>query len=122
MEAAIPILRIFDEQKAMEHYVGFLGFRVDWTHRFGDNFPVYAQISRGQCVIHLSEHCGDATPGSAIRVRTAELDDFCRELRVKDYKYAKPGEPVEQPWGQRELCITDPFGNRVIFCCEMKDR
>jgi hypothetical protein len=62
MEAAIPILRIFDEQKAMEHYVGFLGFRVDWTHRFGDNFPLYAQISRERCVIHLSEHYGDATP------------------------------------------------------------
>jgi hypothetical protein len=26
---AIPILRIFDEAKAREFYVGFLGFQVD---------------------------------------------------------------------------------------------
>lgn len=26
----IPILRIFDEAKAREFYVEFLGFRVDW--------------------------------------------------------------------------------------------
>jgi catechol 2,3-dioxygenase-like lactoylglutathione lyase family enzyme len=31
---AIPILRIFDLEKARDFYVGFLGFRVDWEHRF----------------------------------------------------------------------------------------
>jgi catechol 2,3-dioxygenase-like lactoylglutathione lyase family enzyme len=36
-----PILRIFDEAKAREFYVDFLGFTVDWQHRFGDNFPLY---------------------------------------------------------------------------------
>ena len=30
---AIPILRIFDEAKAREFYVGFLGFKIDWEHR-----------------------------------------------------------------------------------------
>ncbi len=32
---ATPILRIFDEAKAKEFYVGFLGFKVDWEHRPG---------------------------------------------------------------------------------------
>ena len=31
---ATPILRIFDEAKAKEFYVAFLGFKVDWEHRF----------------------------------------------------------------------------------------
>src|SRR5262245_43479470 len=43
---AIPILRIFAVDKAKEFYVDFLGFAIDWEHRFGDNFPLYAQISR----------------------------------------------------------------------------
>ena len=115
METPIPILRIFDEEKARQHYVDFLGFKVDWEHRFGDEFPIYMQISRDRCLVHLSEHAGDATPGSAIRVGEERLDELSRELRAKNYKYAKPGDPVEQPWGMRELCITDPFGNRVIF-------
>jgi catechol 2,3-dioxygenase-like lactoylglutathione lyase family enzyme len=29
-----PILRIFDDAKAREFYVGYLGFEVDWEHRF----------------------------------------------------------------------------------------
>ena len=29
-----PILRIFDEAKAKEFYVDFLGFSVDWEHRY----------------------------------------------------------------------------------------
>lgn len=40
-----PILRIFDEAKAREFYVDFLGFKVDWEHRFGENFPLYMQVS-----------------------------------------------------------------------------
>jgi catechol 2,3-dioxygenase-like lactoylglutathione lyase family enzyme len=36
-----PILRIFDEAKALEFYVDFLGFKVDWQHRFEANFPLY---------------------------------------------------------------------------------
>ncbi len=45
-----PILRIFDEAKAREFYVDFLGFSVDWEHRFGDNFPQYMQVSRDKCL------------------------------------------------------------------------
>jgi len=30
----IPTLRIFDSAKAREFYVGFLGFKVDFEHRF----------------------------------------------------------------------------------------
>src|SRR5262245_3296587 len=64
-----PIMRIFDEAKAKEFYVGFLGFELDWEHRFGDNFPLYAAVSRAGLVLHLSGHHGDATPGSTVFVR-----------------------------------------------------
>ena len=35
-ERVIPILRIFSIDKAKEFYVQFLGFRVDWEHRFDE--------------------------------------------------------------------------------------
>lgn len=115
MKPPVPILRIFDETKAREHYVGFLGFTVDWEHRFGDNFPLYLQVSRGACVLHLSEHHGDCTPGAAVRIETPDLREYCAELRAKDYRYAKPGKPGWKPWGRQEMEIMDPFGNRLIF-------
>ena len=48
LSAPTPILRSFDAAKAREFYVDFLGFKVDWEHRFGDNFPLYMQVSRGR--------------------------------------------------------------------------
>ena len=45
--SVVPILRIFDVAKADEFYQGFLGFKVDWDHRFDDNAPLYRQVSRG---------------------------------------------------------------------------
>jgi hypothetical protein len=41
-----PILRIFDEAKAKEFYIDFLGFKVDWEHRFEAGLPLYMQISK----------------------------------------------------------------------------
>ncbi len=111
----IPVLRIFDEEIARRHYVDFLGFTVDWVHRFGENFPVFMQVSRGDCVIQLSEHHGDACPGASLRIRVDGLDELQRSLVQQDYKYAKPGPPVDKPWGERELGLGDPFGNRLTF-------
>jgi uncharacterized glyoxalase superfamily protein PhnB len=109
-----PILRIYDEAKAKEFYVDFLGFAVEWEHRFEDGTPLYMQVAKDECVIHLSEHYGDSSPGAAVRIETTELDAFHQQLAEKKYKYARPG--VQQtPWGTREMSIRDPFGNRLIF-------
>jgi uncharacterized glyoxalase superfamily protein PhnB len=110
----IPILRIFDEAKAREFYVDFLGFKVDWEHRFEPALPLYLQISRDGCVLHLSEHHGDGAPGIALRIFTSDLDAFHRELTAKAYKYARPGIE-DTPWGSRDMSIRDPFGNRLTF-------
>ena len=58
-QKTIPILRIFNAEKAKEFYVGYLGFSVDWEHHFEDNTPAYLQVSRAGLTLHLSEHHGD---------------------------------------------------------------
>lgn len=110
----IPILRIFDVGKAREFYVGFLGFTVDWEHRFEDTAPVYMQISRGRLVLHLSEHHGDACPGSTVFVRLTGLDEYHREITAKGYRYMRPGVEIA-PWNAKLMEVTDPFGNRLRF-------
>lgn len=110
----IPILRIFDVAKAREFYVGFLGFTWDWEHRFDDNAPVYAQISRAGVVLHLTEHHGDGAPGAAMMIQTKGIADLHRELTEKNYRYARPGLE-DQPWGARTVTVTDPFANKLTF-------
>ena len=56
MAKIIPILRIFDYKKAIEFYIDWLEFAIDWENTFKKNAPVYLQISKGDLVIHLSEH------------------------------------------------------------------
>ncbi len=111
----IPILRIFDETKAREFYSGFLEFTIDFEHRFGTDFPLYLSVSQSDCTLHLSEHHGDACPGSAVRIPTRDIAGLAARLSAKNYKYAKPGGPERTPWGTLELTITDPFGNRLTF-------
>ena len=109
-----PILRIFDEAKAREFYIDYLGFQVDWEHRFEEGMPLYMQVSRKNCIIHLSEHHGDGTPGTRIRIECDDVKAYHQELRAKNYKYLNPGI-IEQPWAKEELCLADPFGNMLII-------
>lgn len=111
---ATPILRIFDERKAREFYVDFLGFQVDWEHRFEPDLPLYLQVSRGGFVLHLSEHHGDCCPGAAMRIDTSDIDALHAELAGKRYGYARP-QVDQTPWGSREMSVKDPFGNRLTF-------
>jgi uncharacterized glyoxalase superfamily protein PhnB len=110
----IPILRIFAVEKAMEFYVDFLGFKVDWEHRFGDNFPLYAQVSRGSLRLHLSEHHGDASPGSTVFVWMRGIAAYHAELLGKHYRYNRPGLE-DAPWDAKAMEVSDPFGNRIRF-------
>jgi len=112
--APTPVLRIFDEAKARQFYLGFLGFQVDFEHRFEPNAPLYMGISRDSCKLHLSEHHGDACPGSATMIMLQGIDDYHREVTAKDYRYYKPGIE-DEPWGARVMKVTDPFANRLLF-------
>lgn len=109
-----PILRSFDEAKAREFYIGFLGFEIVFEHRFEPGLPLYMSVKRSGCVLHLSEHHGDASPGAALRIEVDDIDAFHRELLAKNYQFAKPGIEAT-PWDTREVTVKDPFGNRLVF-------
>jgi uncharacterized glyoxalase superfamily protein PhnB len=114
LRAVTPILRIFDIAKAREFYLDFLGFKVEFEHRFDDNAPFYMGVIRDGCVLHLSEHHGDGAPGVAMRIQVEDISALHRELIGKKYRFARPGLETT-PWQSREVSVTDPFGNRLHF-------
>jgi catechol 2,3-dioxygenase-like lactoylglutathione lyase family enzyme len=114
LSPAIPIIRVFSVDKAKEFYLDFLGFSWDWEHRFEPGLPLYAQIRRSGLTLHLSEHHGDATPGSAVFVPVSDIAALHGELHAKSYAYAKPG--IEQAGWGKVMQVSDPFGNRIRFC------
>jgi catechol 2,3-dioxygenase-like lactoylglutathione lyase family enzyme len=110
----IPIMRIFDVVKAKDFYVGFLGFEVDWEHKFDGGSPVYLQISKDDLILHLSEHHGDCCPGSTVFVWMNGIEQFHATITSRGYGYMRPG--IERTF-YNSLCVevTDPFGNRIRF-------
>lgn len=114
MATVKPIFRIFDYDKAIEFYVNWLGFKIDWEDK-PDNAPVYLQVSRDDIVLHLTEHHGDCSPGARVYIENFQgLKAYHKELLSKDYKYNRPG--VEKTfWKTKCMEVIDPFGNRLSF-------
>lgn len=110
----IPLLRMFDEEKAKEFYVDFLGFKITWEHRFEDDFPLYMEIIQGSWVIHLTGHHGDCCPGSAIMLQMKGVEKYQQELLAKKYKHSRPSCDKTE-WNTIEMNISDPFGNKLTF-------
>jgi len=111
----IPMLRIFDKTKAIEFYVNWLGFTIDWEHTFSEGKPpIYMQVSRSGIVIHLTEHHGDCTPGGKVYIECTGLKEYHRKLLDKKYPYNAPGLETA-PWKSLCMEVVDPFGNKLLF-------
>lgn len=112
LHAGVPILRIFDVDRAKEFYVDWLGCTIDFEHRFDPDSPLYMQVSRDGLVLHLSEHSGDGTPGTTVYVTAHGVRELHGELCTRPYKYLNPGLGTGATGGAC-LCLLDPFGNTL---------
>ena len=113
-----PILRSFDEARTRAFYIDFLGFELVLEHRFEPGLPLYMGVEKGGCLLHLSEHYGDGSPGAVVRIPVDDVVAYAAVLAAKQFGNARPGVPDETPWGSREITIADPAGNRLIFYTE----
>lgn len=101
-EQLVPIFRVADARKAADWYA-WLEFELEGEHQFAPNLPIYAFLRRGDILLHLSEHSGDATPNTLVYFYVNDVDAVAREFDVA---------VKMQPWC-REISLTDPDGNRL---------
>lgn len=109
----IPTFRITDYEKAIEFYVGLLGFNIDWEHRFGETEPIYMQISKNGLVLHLSENVRFQT-GVIVFVETKGIENFRKNILNTKNENLIPGI-LTTNWNTKQLEIEDPFGNLLRF-------
>src|SRR5579863_804472 len=99
-EEVVPVLRVEDAARAVEWYAR-LGFVKEWDHQFEPGFPWFVSIARGTIRIYLSEHTGDAVPGTLIHLYVNDIDMVSQEF----------GIPVdEEGLAGRECDFEDPDG------------
>jgi len=116
----VPIFRSFNEAATKSFYIDFLGFDLAFEHRFEPGFPLYMGVQMGDCELHLSEHYGDASPGSSVRIEIPDVHAYCQALNDKKTHHARPGVQT-QDWGFHDMTINDPNGNTLIFCTPVEN-
>jgi hypothetical protein len=114
LQAPIPLFRIFDYAMAVAFYRDWLGFTIDWEHRFSPTAPRYLQISRDSAVIHLTEHFGDGAPGAKVLIHIDDVEALHAELTSRPNPNMNPSV-VHAPWNAKILEVIDPFSNRLCF-------
>lgn len=110
----VPVVRIFDQRAAYDFYLDYLGFAVEWEHRFEPELPLYARIRRDKTVLDLSEHHGDGTPGTVLWIPVKDVWALHAELDATTYPKLRPGVDPAAPGGPT-LTVLDPFGNSIRF-------
>lgn len=111
----VPVLRVRRADDARDFYLSYLGFSVEWEHRFAADLPLYMRISRDGARLDLSEHHGDGTPGTVVWIPIADAKALHRDLSSKRYGQARPGIDRNAPGGPT-IEVVDPFGNVLRLC------
>ena len=101
---AIPILRVSDALASVAWYRR-LGFEEDWRHQYEPGFPWFISISTDAgATLFLTEHHEDCEPRGSAFLVTNNLQALERSLNMA---------AELMPWGDREMLLTDPDGNRI---------
>ena len=108
-----PVLRVADAASSIRFYCELLGFNNDWTHRFADDFPAYASVSRDPLILHLSEHEGGGTEKADLFVHVMDVDSVYQEFKANGLVANPP--VTEEEIGLRQFEFEDPDGHQITF-------
>lgn len=101
---AIPVLRVKNAPAAAAWYRQ-LGFAEDWRHQHEPGYPWFLSISTPEgATLFLTEDEGDCAPGGSVFLVTHHIAAAEEALQLR---------AEVMPWGDRELSLLDPDGNRV---------
>jgi catechol 2,3-dioxygenase-like lactoylglutathione lyase family enzyme len=114
VQRVVPVLGVADFSRARRFYTESLGFATDWVWQPDDASPVFAQLSRGGLSIYLSRDPATSCPGaSSVYLYVDDVDAWRTELGRRGV--ALEQEPITRAWGNRELVVRDPDGNRLTL-------
>ena len=110
----IPVLRIFDVDKAREFYTDFLGFSIDWEHTFDDHAPVYLQASRDGAAA-APERAPRRRQPRRHRPHPRRRRDAAAPRAARARVPLREARASRQCRGGCEVAVLDPFANRIVF-------
>ena len=108
---ARPVFFVADIQRAIDFYVGQLGFVKKWHEAEGKG--TVCQVDRGGSEIILAQEAERRDRSRIFLELTREgTDQLLAEIRERHVKTEKTW------WGYDVLRIEDPDGNELLVCLE----
>lgn len=124
MVSSIPLLRMFHERAARAFYVDYLGFEMEWEHRFHEtpDSPLYFQLRLAEAVIHLNAHAQPEDPPAEVRIPVRGIEAFFDYLpaRASDRRAPVVVDP-RRTGCNTDLNLDDPSGNTLTFWEPLKN-
>jgi len=115
--ATIPVIHVSDAPAAEAFYCGQLGFTKQFGYTPGaEPNPGYLGLQRDNQWIHVSSFPGDGVSGAVTNFVVDDVDALFDEFNAK--ALAIELTPTDQTWGNREMYLNDPDGNKLRFVQE----
>ena len=120
LKRAVPLLHVSSSAEAEDFYCNRLGFRRHFAYRVDETKadPCFLGLSRDGVWLHVSSFSGDGVPGSLVYLLVDDVNALHAELGAQGVTI-DAGHPIDQDWGNREMYLSDPFGNRIRFTQEL---
>ncbi|WP_309397803.1 glyoxalase superfamily protein [Cerasicoccus maritimus] len=115
--ATVPVIRVSDASAAEAYFGDQLGFTKQWGYAPGNEpNPCYMGFQRDGKWIFVSSFPGDGVFGSVTSFIVENVDELFEEFKSRGV--AIKLEPYDQTWGNREMHLEDPDGNKLNFIQE----
>jgi catechol 2,3-dioxygenase-like lactoylglutathione lyase family enzyme len=113
IEQAVPNLPVKNIPASIQYYRDILGFKLLWDDAVvGSPEVMYACLRRDAFKICLTAHPGPGSPAE-IWGYVSDIESLYEELKAKGAHM--PMGLEQMSWGEIELSLKDPDGNRICF-------
>jgi uncharacterized glyoxalase superfamily protein PhnB len=118
LKVAIPVLHVSNSEQAEEFYCKRLGFQRTFAYRIEEEKadPCYLGLVRDGVKLHVSSFSGDGVSGGIASFLVDDVDALHAEFVEAGVRISL--EPTNQTWGNREMYLEDPEGNKIRFIRE----
>lgn len=118
LKLAIPLLHVSSSERAEAFYCQRLGFQRTFVYRVDDRKPdpCFTGLIRDGVKLHVSSFPGDGCFGAVAAFLVEDVDRLHAELVARGAPISLC--PTDQTWGNREMYVEDPDGNKIRFVQE----
>jgi catechol 2,3-dioxygenase-like lactoylglutathione lyase family enzyme len=112
LQAAMPVLKVADIDKAVSYYCDVLGFHEEFKAADPGKPANYAGVGRGMVNFHLSTG-NNAIAGGTIYLIVKNVDKLHEQFKSKGANITEP--PGDRPYQMRDFALKTPDGQTLSF-------